>query len=191
MKKALFISLLLIGFGTQAQVMQLDKASELSVSGTSTLHDWTIVAEEISGSAKFEISDAQLMGVSDLTIKVKVEEIKSGKSGMDNNTYKALNSDQHPFISFNLSNGSASQSGSKYLFSGQGNLTIAGTKKPINLKATCDLAGNSVVCEGSYAMKMTDFNVDPPTAMFGTIKTGNEITIDFKINFTNSEMSKL
>jgi polyisoprenoid-binding protein YceI len=168
----------------------MDGKSELSVSGTSTLHDWTIVAEELSGMAKFKISDGILIGVSDLSLKVKTTEIKSGKSGMDNNTYKALKSDKHPYITFVLGDTKATKSGTRYIIKGTGNLSVAGVTKPVLVTASCALNG-SVVCEGSYAMKMTDFEVDPPTAMFGTIKTGNEITIDFNVKFENSELSKL
>ena len=39
---------------------------------------------------------------------------------------------------------------------------------------------------GSYIMKMTDFGVDPPTAVFGTIKTGDEITIDYNLQLKKS-----
>jgi polyisoprenoid-binding protein YceI len=192
MKKVPYILLLLLAFGVRGQtILKLDGNSELSVSGTSTLHDWTIVAEELSGKAKFEITDGTLLSVSELSIKVKTTEIKSGKSGMDNNTFKALKSDKHPYITFALSAAGATKSGSKYVIKSAGNLSVAGVTKPVVFTATCVLNANSVGCEGSYAMKMTDFDVEPPTAMFGTIKTGNEITIDFNVKFENSELSKL
>lgn len=192
MKNATIILLILAGFTVQAQqLVKLDKSSELSVSGTSTLHDWTIVAEDIAGSAAFDITDGQIISVSDLNIKVKVTEIKSGKSGMDKNTFNALKSDDHPYITFSLANAPATKSGSKYQVRGSGTLMIAGVKKPITVTALCSIAGNVISCQGSYAMKMTDFDVEPPTAMFGTIKTGNEITIDFNVKFINSELSKL
>jgi hypothetical protein len=31
---------------------------------------------------------------------------------------------------------------------------------------------------------MTDYGVDPPTAVFGTIKTGDAIDINFNLNYT-------
>ena len=31
---------------------------------------------------------------------------------------------------------------------------------------------------------MTDFGIDPPTAMMGAMKVGNDITIKFKLNYT-------
>ena len=192
MKRALLILLILSGFGVQAQtVLKLSGNHDLIVSGTSTLHDWEIVAEDVAGSGSFEITDGVLTNISNLNVKVKVTEIKSGKSGMDNNTFKALKSDEHPYITFSLSGAPVTKSGSNYTVNATGKLSIAGTSKSVTIQTNCVLSGNSITCEGSYKMKMTDFNVEPPTAMFGTIKTGDDITIDFKVKFENSELSKL
>ena len=38
--------------------------------------------------------------------------------------------------------------------------------------------------EHGIEVSLTDFNVEPPTALLGTIETGNEITIDFNIFYT-------
>jgi hypothetical protein len=40
--------------------------------------------------------------------------------------------------------------------------------------------------EGTQAIKMTDYSVNPPTALFGALKTGNDITITFKTDFSQS-----
>jgi hypothetical protein len=42
--------------------------------------------------------------------------------------------------------------------------------------------------EGSQTIKMTDYGITPPTALFGTLKTGDEITITFKTNFTSTNI---
>lgn len=39
---------------------------------------------------------------------------------------------------------------------------------------------------GEIKINMTEFNVDPPTALLGTIKTGEEITIKFQVFFVQS-----
>ena len=64
-----------------------------------------------------------------------------------------------------------------------GELTICGFKKliPIDIKVLNTTKGVNV--SGTYDMKMTDFKIDPPTALMGTIKTGDEISIHFNTNF--------
>jgi hypothetical protein len=39
------------------------------------------------------------------------------------------------------------------------------------------------VFSGSKILKMTDFNVEPPVVLMGTLKTGNEITVTFEARF--------
>jgi polyisoprenoid-binding protein YceI len=40
---------------------------------------------------------------------------------------------------------------------------------------------NSMTVSGDYTLKMTDYGIQPPKAMWGTIKTGDEVTIKFEI----------
>jgi hypothetical protein len=39
--------------------------------------------------------------------------------------------------------------------------------------------------EGSQRIKMSDYGVKPPSALFGTMRAGPEITIRFNTNFIN------
>ena len=65
-----------------------------------------------------------------------------------------------------------------------GYLTIAGTKKLIDLTFDAKVTGDKITLTGDHQTKMTDFKVDPPTAMFGTITTGDEVNIKFQTVFT-------
>jgi polyisoprenoid-binding protein YceI len=62
-----------------------------------------------------------------------------------------------------------------------GNLTIAGVTKPVKFKSEYQVKGSDVHFTGSYSFKMTDFGIDPPTAVMGTIKTGDEIVVRFDL----------
>ena len=168
-----------------AQYQLKPGSSSLSVDGTSTLHDWTITAEEMNGKASLKMGNS-LEGIESLNFTVVVDELKSGKGAMDKNTYAALNEDKFPNISYVLTkvNGVDALGSNKYKLSTTGTLEIAGTKKTINMDVTATVSGNSVKFDGSYPMKMTDFNIEPPTAMFGTIKTGDEITIKYTVDYT-------
>ena len=42
---------------------------------------------------------------------------------------------------------------------------------------------NKVVLKGEKTFKMTEFKIDPPKALLGTITTGDEITIKFNTIF--------
>ena len=43
------------------------------------------------------------------------------------------------------------------------------------------LNSGDVEISGSKKLKMTDYNIDPPTALMGTMTTGDEVEIEFRI----------
>lgn len=156
--------------------------SSLTVSGTSSLHDWEEVAETYSGNLSINLENAAIL--EKLTVTVKAESLKSGKGGMDKNTYKALKTDSYKDIVFTMKEVSdvVKKNDKDYSLKVTGNLTIAGERRLIELPLDMEINGGTVTLSGSKKMKMTDFKIDPPKALLGTITTGDEITIKFKTN---------
>ncbi|MEI9934653.1 MAG: YceI family protein [Ferruginibacter sp.] len=74
-----------------------------------------------------------------------------------------------------------------YTVTAKGNLTIAGVTKAVSIpiKISED-AQQKILIEGSSPVKMTDYGIDPPTALFGMLKTANDITISFNTTFLSS-----
>ncbi|MDH4090503.1 MAG: YceI family protein [Cyclobacteriaceae bacterium] len=150
------------------------KNSKLTVQGTSTLHDWESVAESYTANAT--AADGSLK---DVSLVVKVNSIKSGKSGMDKNTYSALNADAHPTITFKAKQLTISGTTIK----GEGQLTIAGKTKTIPVTFNYEQwTPDSYQVTGDVKLIMTEYGVKPPVAMLGTIKTGDEVTIHAELN---------
>ena len=169
---------------TFAQTFKLDAGnSSLTVDGTSSLHDWQIEAEAYNGGVSF--SDIETASIDKLQVDVLVESLKSGKTTMDKNTYKALKTSKYPKILFSLTKTDKVKSlgNNKFEVMAYGDLTISGTKKNIPIKFLLEINENTITLTGEKAIKMTDFNVEPPKALFGTITTGDEITIKFKSIF--------
>lgn len=183
-KYVAFIAFFWMGFFTQVnKVNLLNKESNLKIEGTSSLHDWEIVAEKISGNASIKEEDGKLQGIEQLSFTVEVKGLKSGKKGMDDNTYKALKADQHPNIRYQFEKiTKQSQTTDGLKLSTQGKLTIAGNTRTINMDVLAkDL--NAYKFKGQTTFKMSEYGIDPPTAVFGTIKTGDEVTISFDVAF--------
>ncbi len=106
---------------------------------------------------------------------------------MDKNTYKALNTDKNPTISFVLTSATVTATGgNNYQLKCVGKLSIAGTIKHTDLVATAKYnpADKSFTVTGVKKMKMTEYNVSPPKALMGTIKTGDDISISYNLKFT-------
>ena len=157
------------------------QALAISLFGTSNLHDWEMKAIKGNSEASFNV-DAKgiITSLSKLSFSMLAKSLKSEHTAMDNNTYKALNTDKNPNISFAGSSSTITATGSNnYQLVCQGKLTIAGTTKQIELVATgkYNTAEKSFTVTGVKKMKMTDYNVKPPKALFGTIKTGDECQV--------------
>jgi polyisoprenoid-binding protein YceI len=161
----------------------LNGESKLTVLGTSSLHDWHVNAENQSGKIVFK--NLETGEIEKCNVEIIAESLKSGKSSMDKNTYKALKTDSYKTISFQLVDVKAtiSKGNGKFTVQTQGDLTIAGVKKRVSLDFTTTVADNKITLVGEKKFKMTDFKIDPPKAMFGTITTGDEVTIKFSTIF--------
>ncbi|TVZ25788.1 polyisoprenoid-binding protein YceI [Gillisia sp. Hel_I_86] len=183
-------STMILFFSCQVSLAQTFKitnsSSDVKVEGTSNVHDWEITAEELQGTMSVEIIDEQLVKIEKLDFTVIAESLKSGKGGMDKNTYKALKTDKFPKITYNLVkvDNIDCTSSSKCKIIAKGYLTIAGTKKSIDLVFDAKINDDEISLTGSTSFKMSTYNVEPPTALFGTITTGDEVKIKFKTVFT-------
>ena len=183
------LTLLLVISNSNTLVAQESKVilpeSKLTVFGTSNLHDWEIEAKGMSGKAAFIIDGADLKAIKSLDFAVEVEQLKSGKSGMDENTFKALKSKTYKTINYKLvhvSKISETTAGS-FVVETQGDLTIAGVTKRINQTFAVKIVGKKAIFSGKTKIDMTAYEIKPPTALMGTIKTGKEVTIDFKVTY--------
>jgi len=170
-------------FGQDSKVVLAE--SKLVVDGTSNLHDWTIEAKTMSGKASITLESGDLKALKNLDFSVEVEQLKSGKSGMDKNTFKALKSTSNKNISFKLVKvvKMTTVSDNNYTIETQGDLTIAGATKRINQTFTVKLTGKKMVFSGKQKIDMTVYGVEPPKALMGTIKTGKDVTVDFKVTY--------
>ncbi len=187
--KLVFGSLLLMAFITQtsfAQTYQLsNSASTLKIDGTSNIHDWMISAENQQGKIVINFENGQLTKIEQLDFSVTAESLKSGKSAMDKNTYKALNTEKHKKIVYKLNkvNSINCASNGDCKVTSSGSITIAGKTKPIEMNFDLKVTDSKIVLSGSKTIKMTDFGIDPPKAVFGTITTGDAVDVKFKSTF--------
>ncbi len=185
-----FGSLFILILTTQISVAQTFKVnnadSKMEVLGTSNIHDWEMRAKDFQGNISIELDNGQLVKISQLDFSVTAESLDSGKGGMDKNTFKALNTKKYKTIIYQLVkvNNIDCTSKSQCKITSSGYLTIAGTKKPIDITFDSKISNGNIVLSGIKSIKMSNFNIDPPTAMFGTITTGDEVNIKFQAAFS-------
>jgi len=170
-----------------AQTAYQSSTTRTTIKGTSTLHDWDMTSSKGQTKASFTVEGNQIKGISSLSFTVPAESLNSDKSGLDKNAYKALNTDKHKNITFTMTSGTVTPSGNNtFQVKATGNLTIAGTTKQTTITANGQFnpSDKSIAVTGATKFKMTAYNVKPPTVMMGTIKTGDEITVDYNAKLT-------
>lgn len=174
----LFLGLCLTSYGQEYKLVKGE--SFLKVLGTSTMHDWHEDVKEFSGYLTLE--KLEILKVTSLELKVLAESLESVKSLMNKLTYEALKTEKHPNILFTLVGQEkiSKVKDGEYDVLLKGYLTAAGVKKKISIKLKLIQNESQIILEGSKKIKMTEYGMKPPTAMFGTIKTGDEVTIEFK-----------
>lgn len=173
---------LLTTFALTGQDYKLE-SFDMTVSGTSTLHDWTSDVTKLATEAQVDWEDGKVAGISGLAVSVPVEGIISTKgSVMDGKTWNALKMDQYPTIRFSASEVQVAWESGQYLVTAEGQLAIAGRTRTVMLEAIGKpVANGGLVFSGSCPVNMRDYDIELPTALMGSIKTGEEVRIDFSV----------
>ncbi|HEX6627314.1 MAG TPA: YceI family protein [Gemmatimonadaceae bacterium] len=196
MKKTLLMATAAIGLGATAAVAQgpsairlrLEPGSEITIQGTSTLHDWHCKTDKILAYVDVDPSYTKdLTKVAKPLVSVKVNVVAKtltcGNGTMDNNMYKTLKTDQFQLIKYTMSGYDlldATQS--SFSANTKGTLEIAGQDKGVDIKINAArLAEGKATAQGEETIKLTDFGIDPPSFMFGRLKVGNEVKVKFNL----------
>lgn len=158
----------------------LISGSQITIEGTSNLHDWETHTESIRGDAQLKVEKGQVESVGDVKVNIPVKSIESGKNIMDNKTFDALKGNKYPNISFVMNKVETTTPDKVSIV---GNLNIAGVSHPVKINADYSIHGQTVQFQGKLPVRMSQFNIDPPTALFGTLKTKDEVTIAYKAVF--------
>lgn len=177
----------------QQTSFQLQDSSTLRVDGDSNVRTWGADAETISGSLTLNSAgDLSLEALTpqnfeSLELSVLVEDLDSGTRGLTRNMHDYLNSDDHPEITFILQEVTdITTEGSQASIVAKGVINAAGADHQVTLNTVAEITSNNTLrFTGEHEMLMSDFGIDPPTAVFGTVRSADEIVITFNVIFSN------
>jgi polyisoprenoid-binding protein YceI len=158
----------------------LDNKSTFSVLGTSTLHDWEMKSGSGTGTANFSIANSKLTEIESLSITLLAESIKSEKKSMDKVAYETLKTDKQKNIKYVLK---SAEKVNETTWELTGTYTIAGASKILKTTVKITITKDGLNMQGSNKITFTDFGMKSPTALLGTIKTGQDLTLKFNLNF--------
>ncbi|MDO6515589.1 YceI family protein [Zobellia uliginosa] len=176
--KNTFLVWLLVAFtfvGRAQDEYVLSDQSKLTISGTSTVHDWTVAANALSGRLGYDGT-----APTQIDFEVAVENIQSERgAAMDKKMHAALKKEEHPTITFKLK-----EVKDKSIFVGV--LRIAGVEKSVDIPVDMESDSQGLKITGKKQLTLQDYGMEPPTAMFGQIIVGDEVTVNFDLRFSKN-----
>jgi len=161
-------------FAQETYVLSDD--STIRVDGASNKSDWSVEATAFSGSFTVE-EDMPLEG----TLSIAVRDLKSGRSLiMDRLMHQSFEAATYPDIVFTLDSVAATEAEGEWDMGGE--LQIHGQSQPVTVRLVQQPSVDRTLrYVGSHELKMTDFGMKPPTAMFGSLHTRDEVTVEFDL----------
>ena len=184
---ALGVSLIPVPALAQAPALALSK-TKVIIDGTSNVHDWTATTSTVRVAQATVTAEAKGAGFWDAVVKpgaieafqvvIPVTTLTSPRSGLDKNMYKALKSDKHKEITFRLKG--LTPKAAAGAFTAAGVLGVAGVDRDVTLDITLGRSGQHLVVRGTTDILMTDYGIDPPRALLGTVRSSPHVTIKFE-----------
>ncbi|HVW94522.1 MAG TPA: YceI family protein [Mucilaginibacter sp.] len=164
--------------------------TSIKVLGSSNVHDWTETTNVIDSKGNFKFNGSTLESLSSFSFSVPVKSLKSEHSSMNDRTYKALNADKYPEVTFRLRSADVTATQKdKYLIKATGDLTISGASQTVVLNVTATVnADNTITCSGTQKIKLTDFKITPPSFLLGAMKVANDLTIQYNMTYKNDQL---
>lgn len=184
----LLITTLVVKVSGQGNYKLLKSASNMKVSGTSTVHDWEMDVNSFNSSVSIK-EDNNKLTITTLFFLAKANSIKGDKSLMNKKTKEALKADRHSRITFRFTDiAKLNTSSGNFTGTIEGNLTIAGVTRKVNVDFSGKRSGNKLYVNDTHIVNMSDFDIDPPTAMLGSIKTDEKVKISFDLTFETNDL---
>lgn len=176
--------------GANAIRLRLDPASQVTVEGTSSMHDWHCKTDKLNAYVDVDPGYTKDLTkvprpIAAVKVNIVVKTLSCGNSQMDRNMYNTLKADENQLIKYTLTGYDllgGSVSPTSFAARTDGTLSIAGQTKPIEMKISAERQSDGkAVATGEQTLLLSDFGIKAPSFMFGTLKVGNEVKVKFTL----------
>lgn len=207
MLRHLLLSILLAGTAAASTRLVPVAPSRLVLHGSSNVAPWRCSGTALEGAMEVAVPLQQINTIIDriedgdvarldpakasfpppaFRLTIPVSTLRCGNRQMERDMAEALRADAHPSIEFRF-RGLASgvthdiDAGS-YRATILGVLSLAGARREVAVEVEARrLAPNRFRLTARLPLRMTDFGIIPPTALFGMVKAKNDLAVDFDL----------
>lgn len=178
-----FIILSAVPLLTIAQAYELSPAGNKAViTGTSSIHDWEMELIRFSSGFTVVSEGSEIKDFRNITFNCKASDIRSDNSIMNRKTQDALNADDFPEIRFaGTSVSDLVTEGNNVSGTVTGKLALAGQTRDLELPFSGTIDEGRISINASKELTFSEFGMEPPTAMLGTLKTGDKVNVTFNL----------
>lgn len=191
------VMLLAAAFGEEVLSRQItyvpESVSKLWIEGRSNINEFECQANQYFAEATlFDLNDNVefIRNENDrvfLQVEIRVDGFECGRSRMNRDLRDALKSEQFPEIIFMFDSAELlgfpeDEDDDAFEILVRGSLTVAGNKRDVQFTTKAYYVEvNKVRAIGKTTIRMTDFDVTPPTALMGLIQANDELTVNFDL----------
>ncbi len=171
--------------------LKLDNHSML-IDGTANIRDWDSEVKKIDAEVvlkEFDLSDLSSLTAEHfktLKLNMPVSDIESDSRRLTRNLQDYLKGDDHPYIKFNLKSieNVEAEDNNSAVVTAIGVINAAGVDHEVTMTVNASVNDGTVTFSGTQDLLMTDFGIDPPTAVMGTVRARDEIQIIYSLTFS-------
>jgi len=192
--KVSLLALLVAGFAVTTgawtiyqEQLALQPQSKLWVEGTSTVRGFSCQASEVNATVDATGANAvaRLMtgdkAVQAVNVVVPSEKLDCGNGTMNDHMRKAIKASDNPTIAFKVTSYDLAKEPNGVSGTLTGTLSLGGQTKTITVPATGVMTDGALRVTGSYELAMSDYDLTPPSLMFGRIKVRDKVTVKFDL----------
>lgn len=165
--------------------------SKLVLEGSSNIASWRCSGTTLEGGMEVaaplsEIGDiGEWIASPTFRLRIPVTTLRCGNGRMERDMYRALRSQSHPSIDFRFVNlvGNVREGvNGTYHAKIAGVLSLAGSTRNIVVDVEAKrIAPDRIRLRAKLPLRMTDFHITPPTALFGAIKANDALVVHFDL----------
>lgn len=176
-----------LGSGNQSSGPQflIHPSSRLEIYGSSNVNEFICTCRQTFVQLPFQIvggyrPERTHWAFRNTHLRLQTQQFDCGNKVMNKDFYHALKAKSHPnmWIELESIENVRMITASWTTLATHTRITIAGTGKSVPIHAQVrKLADNKLQIRAERPLKMSDFGIQPPTALMGMIKTNDDITI--------------
>lgn len=168
-------------------------SGEIEVSGFTNNYNWKMKTDSVECQGLIIMVNRQLIAINSLSFAVPVKKLTSPNTYMDRIAHRTLKS--YPFDKIYFRYVKAEVSGwddkDQYMVNASGNLSIAGITQAISMNLIATVINDGTICfSGSHNLKLSTYKVIPKKTLMGSMKTSDDVQVNFIIGMKPLMLSK-